>query len=67
MTHEELRQAVETLDTLGAKANGARLVARAWVDPGFKKRLLTVRGGRCCLRRGAASGALLTVGGRSAC
>ena len=27
--------------TLGSEANGARVVARAWVDPEFKARLLT--------------------------
>jgi hypothetical protein len=40
VTASELRAAVERLDAAGATGEGARLVAGAWVDPGFKARLL---------------------------
>ena len=33
---DELREEMETLDAKGVKGDGARLVARAWVDPAFK-------------------------------
>lgn len=36
---EELRQTLESIDSK-SPAFGARVVARAWVDPGFKARLL---------------------------
>jgi nitrile hydratase alpha subunit len=36
---EELRRVIEAIDT-PTPAQGARLVARAWVDPAFKARLL---------------------------
>lgn len=38
----ELRKGVEDLDARGVSGNGARLVARAWVDSAFKSRLLEV-------------------------
>lgn len=41
---QELRREVEVMDGRGARGEGQRLVARAWVDPGFKKRLLQVMG-----------------------
>uniref|UniRef100_A0A7S0RZI6 nitrile hydratase n=1 Tax=Chlamydomonas leiostraca TaxID=1034604 RepID=A0A7S0RZI6_9CHLO len=37
---QELREGVEVMDARGRQAGGARLVARAWVDPAFKQRLL---------------------------
>ena len=39
ITADELRRAIELLDAK-SPAEGARVVARAWVDPGFKARLL---------------------------
>ncbi len=39
ITTEELRRRIEWQDSR-SPADGARLVARAWVDPGFKARLL---------------------------
>ena len=36
---DELRRTLETIDSR-SPADGARLVARAWVDPGFRARLL---------------------------
>jgi nitrile hydratase len=38
-TAEELRQQIERMDSRGP-ALGARMVARAWVDPAYKQRLL---------------------------
>ncbi|KAK7232617.1 hypothetical protein SO694_00035164 [Aureococcus anophagefferens] len=40
VTRGELRDAVERIDALGVAAAGPRLVARAWVDDGFRRRLL---------------------------
>jgi nitrile hydratase len=40
VTAGELRAAVERLDAMGSKGEGARIVAKAWVDPAFKARLL---------------------------
>jgi nitrile hydratase alpha subunit len=39
LTRDEVRRAVDWLVSRNP-ADGARLVARAWVDPGFKERLL---------------------------
>lgn len=39
-TKEEVRTQVEYMEALSYE-NGARLVARAWVDPAFKERLLS--------------------------
>ena len=39
VTEDEIQRQVEYIDARGAE-NGARLVARAWVDPEFKARLL---------------------------
>jgi hypothetical protein len=36
---DELRRALEMVDA-GSPADGARIVARAWSDPGFRQRLL---------------------------
>ncbi|MEK7245153.1 MAG: nitrile hydratase subunit alpha [Pseudomonadota bacterium] len=36
---EDLRRAIEAIDAIGP-AQGARVVARAWVDPGFRSRML---------------------------
>ena len=38
-TADELRRTLETIDSR-SPADGARLVARAWIDPGFRARLL---------------------------
>lgn len=40
VTGEEVRKAVEAMDAKGGMRYGARLVARAWLDPSFKDRLL---------------------------
>ena len=37
---EELRATIEEVEMRGQKALGAQLVAKAWVDPAFKARLL---------------------------
>jgi len=47
VTEEQLRQRREQLATIG-HANGARIGARAWLDPEFKQRLLTT--GRAAVR-----------------
>jgi nitrile hydratase len=39
LTADEIREAVERMDARGPH-HGAKLVARAWVDPAFKARLL---------------------------
>lgn len=39
LTNEEIQQQIEYIEAR-TPANGARLVARAWVDPDFKRRLL---------------------------
>ena len=39
-TRNEVQKVVEDMEAV-SPANGARVVARAWVDPGFKARLLT--------------------------
>ncbi len=36
---DEIRQAIEAMDTRG-EALGAKIIARAWVDPAFKAKLL---------------------------
>jgi nitrile hydratase len=40
LTADEIRRAVEAMDAR-SPAIGARVVARAWVDPAYKQRLLT--------------------------
>jgi nitrile hydratase subunit alpha len=40
LTREEIQDQIEYMEAR-SPANGARLVARAWVDPAFKQRLLT--------------------------
>ena len=40
LTKEDVRRQIEYMEAR-TPANGARLVARAWVDPGFKARLLS--------------------------
>src|SRR6266581_1921319 len=39
LTAEEIRQTIEFRDSI-TPATGAKIVARAWTDPAFKKRLL---------------------------
>ncbi|MBV9577518.1 MAG: nitrile hydratase subunit alpha [Chloroflexi bacterium] len=40
LTQEDIQREIEYMDAR-SPANGARLVARAWVDPAFKQRLLS--------------------------
>ena len=40
ITMASLRKAMEVVDSSGARAEGPRLMARAWVDPAFRSRLL---------------------------
>eukprot|EP00929_Paragymnodinium_shiwhaense_P021049 TRINITY_DN13833_c0_g1_i1.p1 TRINITY_DN13833_c0_g1~~TRINITY_DN13833_c0_g1_i1.p1 ORF type:complete len:495 (+),score=66.82 TRINITY_DN13833_c0_g1_i1:56-1486(+) len=40
ITTDALRRAVEKIDAAGTSMEGPRLVARAWIDPAFKSRLL---------------------------
>ncbi|WIA14489.1 hypothetical protein OEZ85_003011 [Tetradesmus obliquus] len=40
ITPQELRSEVEAMDARGTRGEGPRLVARAWLDPEFKARLL---------------------------
>jgi len=47
ITEDQLRERREQLAQVG-HSNGARIVARAWVDPDFKQRLLTT--GRAAVR-----------------
>jgi nitrile hydratase len=46
-TKEELRVAVQQNEMMGQQQQGARIVARAWVDDGFRKRLLQDANGAC--------------------
>src|SRR5437762_14380280 len=39
LTADEIRQTIEFRDSI-TPATGAKIVARAWTDPAFKKRLL---------------------------
>lgn len=39
---QELTREVEMMDARGTRGEGPRLVARAWLDPDFKARLLQV-------------------------
>jgi hypothetical protein len=47
VTASELRENVEAMDARGRRNDGARLVARAWVDPDFKARLLQASENLC--------------------
>jgi len=40
VTEEEIRMIVELVESIGTNNEGPRIVARAWKDPEFKKRLL---------------------------
>ena len=40
LTADEMREAVEGIESWGADAQGPRIVARAWADAGFRARLL---------------------------
>src|SRR5438876_823213 len=46
LTADEIRQAVEAMDAR-SPAQGARVVARAWVDPAYKRRLLATGTAAC--------------------
>jgi len=41
VTQEGLRRAIETIDSVGINASGPTLVARAWIDGEFRRRLLS--------------------------
>lgn len=41
VTFAQITENIDKLDAAGAELNGAALVARAWVDPAFKARLMT--------------------------
>ena len=47
ITAEDLRVAMERIDATGNRAEGPRIVARAWVDPEFKHRLLADANAAC--------------------
>ena len=51
---------IETYETKIGPRNGARVVARAWVDPNFRKWLLEDATGLGLDRRGALPGATAT-------
>eukprot|EP00927_Polykrikos_kofoidii_P020385 TRINITY_DN19653_c0_g1_i7.p1 TRINITY_DN19653_c0_g1~~TRINITY_DN19653_c0_g1_i7.p1 ORF type:complete len:594 (-),score=81.17 TRINITY_DN19653_c0_g1_i7:207-1988(-) len=40
ISFQALQRAIKAVDSLGTHAEGPRLVARAWTDPGFRARLL---------------------------
>jgi hypothetical protein len=40
ITTDTLRRFVEAIESMGQQHEGARLVARAWVDAEFKQKLL---------------------------
>eukprot|EP01038_Epipyxis_sp_PR26KG_P005954 gene5954-8207_t len=40
ITNEKIQETIEKLENAGKEMKGAQLVARAWIDPEFKKRLL---------------------------
>eukprot|EP00026_Physarum_polycephalum_P006785 Phypoly_transcript_06837.p1 GENE.Phypoly_transcript_06837~~Phypoly_transcript_06837.p1 ORF type:complete len:491 (+),score=51.40 Phypoly_transcript_06837:144-1616(+) len=40
ITPDELRKSIEVVDSWGQKAEGPRIVAKAWTDPVFKENLL---------------------------
>jgi nitrile hydratase subunit alpha len=46
LTRDDIQAEIEYMDAR-SPANGARLVARAWVDPAFKQRLLSDPKGAC--------------------
>jgi nitrile hydratase len=46
LTREDILREIEYMDSR-SPANGARLVARAWVDPAFKQRLLSAPKAAC--------------------
>ena len=47
VTADDLRAAVEALDMMNLKLDGARAVARAWVDAAFRERLLADTASAC--------------------
>jgi nitrile hydratase len=56
LTADEIRATVEAMDAR-TPASGARVVARAWVDPGFRERLLA-DGNAACAELGFDTGAI---------
>jgi nitrile hydratase len=59
LTADEIRRTVEAMDAR-SPALGARVVARAWVDPAFRARLLA-NGTAACEELGTAMGAVKLV------
>lgn len=59
VTEAEITQAIDFMDTR-TPANGAKVVARAWTDPDFKKRLLT-DGTAACGEMGYDVGAMKLI------
>ena len=59
LTADEIRRTVEAMDAR-SPALGARVVARAWVDPAFRARLLA-NGAGACEELGIAMGAVKLV------
>jgi nitrile hydratase subunit alpha len=59
ITADELRRTIEAMDAR-SPAIGARIVARAWVDPAFKQRLLD-NGSEACRELGVDIGATKLV------
>jgi nitrile hydratase len=59
LTADEIRRAVETMDARNPGI-GARVVARAWVDPAYKSRLLAT-GTAACQELGIEMGAVKLV------
>ena len=59
LTADEIRQAVEAMDAR-SPAQGARVVARAWIDPAYKRRLLA-NGTAACEELGIDMGTVKLV------
>jgi nitrile hydratase len=59
LTADEIRRAVEAMDAR-SPATGARVVARAWVDPAYRSRLLAA-GTAACQELGIDMGAVKLV------
>jgi len=59
LTADEIRQAIEAMDAR-SPAQGARVVARAWIDPAYKRRLLA-NGTAACEELGIDMGTVKLV------
>lgn len=60
LTADEIRKRVEEMDRRSSLVQGARVVARAWVDPEYKSLLLS-DGGEACVAAGLDRGAYKLV------